>query len=261
MARIYFNSPSGSADIRGVERYHAEQAVRDHMWKELGGEEQGIELLRPYLPDFWQNMPAREIKYFLNASRSFGGGVVTIDGYDLDLHNVALSSSMKSGSDGLRLLARLHAQCEIYCWVEGHNRAWLAHLIRAQRTDGILRKEVGWEELADFLLSRDDEPVVCSYSGSDDFPNYSLLPQNHRLKKREAAGEDIDDIFDAWCRMRWTTQWKLCMQELRKLPGRLELRPDDWETYHFGDGITADRLAAVLKEAATTEDDVTSDIA
>ena len=249
MARIHFHSPRDTLDVAGSERYHADSATRDHMWQAFGGEEAGIELLRPYLPDFWRCVPAEEVRYFINGSRTFGGGVIDIEGYSLNIGDIALNTAMDTGSDALRLLARLHAQCELHCWVDGQNRAWLADIVVAGREEGVLREGMGWEELAAFLCAQDDEPVVCSYSVSDSFPNYELLPESHHLKKREARGDDIDDIYDAWDRMRWPTQWKLCMGELRKRPGRIELKPDDWRTYHFGDGITAGKLAEALRSA------------
>ncbi len=250
MSRIHFHSPSDTFDIAGMERYHADFATRDKMWEVFGGEEAGIELMRPYLPEFWRRVDADEVKYFVNGSRAFGGGLLNIEGYELDIGTLALNTSMESGSDALRLLARLHGQSELHCWVDGPNRSWMADIIVGGRTEGVLREEMGWEELADFLRSRDDEPVVCSYSVSDSFPNYGMLPESHRLKKREANGEDIDDIIDAYYRMRWQTQWKLCMGELRNRTGRLEMKPDDWETYHFGDGITAGRMIEALRRSA-----------
>lgn len=255
MSRIHFHSPSDTLDIAGMERYHADIATRDKMWEVFGGEEVGIELLRPYLPEFWRRVDAEEVKYFVNGSRAFGGGLLNIEGYELDIGTLALNTSMEIGSDALRLLARLHAQSEIHCWVDGPNRGWMADIIAAGRTEGVLREEMGWDELADFLRSRDDEPVVCSYSVSDSFPNYGMLPESHRLKKREAKGDDIDDILDAYYRMRWQTQWKLCMGELRSRTGRLEMKPDDWKTYHFGDGITAGRLIEALRKAAAATED------
>lgn len=257
MSRIHFHSPSDTLDIAGSERYHADIATRDHMWDAFGGEEVGIELLRPYFPDLWKRMPAEDARLFVNGRRAFGGGVIDIDGYALDLGNVALNTAMDTGSDALRLLARLHGQCELHCWVDGPNRTWLADVVLSGREEGVLREDMGWEELATFLKSRNDEPVVCSYSVSESFPNYELLPESHRLKKREARGDDIDEILDAWYDMRWSTQWKLCMGELRKRTGRLELKPDDWRTFHFGDGITAAKLARALGSAA--EDDATAD--
>src|SRR5690606_31251558 len=131
MARIHFHSPSDTFDVAGSERYHADIATRDHMWAAFGGELTGIELIRPYLPEFWRRVPAQEIKYYINGSRAFGGGGITIEGYDIDLGNVSLNTALDTGSDALRLLARLHGQCELHCWVDGPNRAWLADIIVA----------------------------------------------------------------------------------------------------------------------------------
>jgi hypothetical protein len=60
MSQIHFHSPSGTVDIAGSERHHADFVCRDKMWDAFGGEEAGIEMLRPYLPDFWKRAPWQE---------------------------------------------------------------------------------------------------------------------------------------------------------------------------------------------------------
>jgi hypothetical protein len=251
MSRIHFHSPSDTLDIAAMERYHADFVCRDMLWQALGDENEAVDLLRPYLPDFWKRSDARDVKLFLNGSPSFGGGILNIEGHELSVWNMGLNTALANGSDAVRLLARLHAQSEIHCWVDGPNRNWMADIIAAGRSEGVMREDMGWEELADFLRTRDDEPVVCSYSVCEGFPNYGMLPESHRLKKREANREDIDDIIDAYYRMRWQTQWKLCMGELRTRTGLLEMKPEGWESYHFGDGITAGRLIEALRKAAS----------
>jgi hypothetical protein len=251
MARIHFHSPSNTLDISGAERHHADFVCQDLMWAAFGDELEAIELLRPYLPEFWRRSDAEDVKLFLNSSPSFGGGTLTVGGHEIYTRNLAKNTALECGSDAVRLLARLHGQCEIHCWVDGPNRNWLADIIVGGRNEGVLREDAGWEQLADFLRERDDEPVVCSYSVSEEFPNYGMLPDSHRLKKREANGDDIDDIIDAYYRMRWETQWKLCMGELRKRTGLLEMKPEGWDTYYFGDGITAGRLIEALRKEAS----------
>ena len=255
MSRIHFHSPSGTADIAGSERHHADFVCRDKMWEAFGGEEAGIEMLRPYLPDFWNRAPWQEVRYYITGSRSFGGCNLSDGSSELDISDMAGNTALADGSDAVRLLARLHGQCELHCWVDGPNRNWLAAIIVSGRSEGVLREGMGWEELIDFLRDRDDEPVVCSYSVCEQFPNYGMLPDSHRLKKREAKGDDIDDIIDAYYRMRWTTQWKYCMEELRQREGLLEMKPEGWSNYYFGNGVTAGSIAKALRAAASDGSD------
>jgi hypothetical protein len=251
VSRIHFHSPTDTIDIHGSERYHADSTCRDKMWQAFGGEQAGVELLRPYLPDFWKRVPWEEARYYLIGSGVFGGSKLTDGNKELDISDLSLNTALEVGSDAVRLLARLHGQCELHCWVDGHNRNWLADIIHSGREEGVLREGMGWEELILFLRDCNDEPVVCSYSVSDQFPNFGMLPKSHRLKKREAKGEDIDDLIDAYYRMRWTTQWKYCMQELRQRKGLLEMKPEGWSDYYFGNGITAANLVTALSSTTT----------
>jgi hypothetical protein len=245
MSRIHFHSPSGTLDIAGIERRHADIVCRDRMWAAFGGEEAGIELLRPFLPDFWRRVSAREVKYYL-----LGEGTLNIHDLEVCIWTLALNTAIATGSDAVRLLARLHGQSEVHCWVDGPNRNWLADIIVAGRTEGVLREEMGWEALADFLRSRNDEPVVCSYSVCASFPNYGLFPETHPLKVRQSNGEDVDQIVDEYYDMDFQAQWNDCMGELRTRPGLLEMKPDGWESYYFDNGLTAESLIAALKSAA-----------
>lgn len=126
----------------------------------------------------------------------------------------------------LRLLARLHGQCEIHCYVEGVDRAWFAdriydalHVVVRTHDDRedmeLLRvghscdqgQDIGWLKLMDWLRSRDDEPVVCSYSVTDQFPRWD---------------EGADD----------TMTWPKAMDWLRT-QGGLRMSPEDWDSFYF----------------------------
>jgi hypothetical protein len=257
MSRIYFNSPSETAEIYGAERHHAERLCQDLMCREFGeDEDEWIELLRPYLPEYVRYGRPNDIKIYLGSS--FCGGELDIEGHKFSTWHAMLNTGIEKGSQGLRLLTRLHGQCEMHCWVDGHNRDWLAGIIDEGIAESVLRIEAGWPELATFLRTRNDEPVVCSFSVGEDFPNYEMLPDTHRLKKMAERGDDIDDVVGAYDRMRWSTRWKYCMQNLRTMDGLREMKPENWETYYFERGITVGRLIGALRAAASQDNDTSA---
>jgi hypothetical protein len=127
---------------------------------------------------------------------------------------LGLNSLIAYGSDPVILAARLHGQCEIHCYVEGPNRAWLAEIIDRGRACGIYREgdaETSWESVAALLRSRDDEP--------------------------------------AWCDIPDEEQWRLCLEAIRSRDG-LELRPDEWRwpDYYFEPNVTAHQVAEMMRK-------------
>jgi hypothetical protein len=97
------------------------------------------------------------------------GKRLTLHGRDLDVFSIHLNTAMVLGGDELRLLARLHGQCEIHAHVEGEHLPWVAEIIERGLASGLYRRSMGWEELVPFLR-RADGPVVTSYSVCDSFP-------------------------------------------------------------------------------------------
>ena len=109
----------------------------------------------------------------LELSHGFSGRQVLADhdgtplrGFDLQLNTV-----LAFGSDPACLFARLDGQCELHAYVEAPHRAWLAAVIEAGRASGLYRVGAGWEDVVALLRSRDDEPVVTSYSVTESFPS------------------------------------------------------------------------------------------
>lgn len=116
-----------------------------------------------------------------------------VAGHELRTFNVELNTAIVVGSEPVRLAAKIAGYCESHCWVEGEDRAWLAGVIDAGLAAGIFRRGLwyvnrvtdvpveecpdrrwltqGWENVTAFLRSRDDEPVVLSYSVTEGFPN------------------------------------------------------------------------------------------
>lgn len=162
----------------------------------------------------------------------------TIGDQTFDLFDCCLNTALTIGGDQLKLAARLHGQCEIHCYVEGKNRKWLSDIIE-KGLGQVFRKETqgygkGWEDVISLLRERDDCPVVTSYSVTDSFPNQFIT--NYSRKKWEKLDEDA--------------KWDVSVKALRKqMDGLLELTPDNWSQYYFGEELNGfDLYNKILRE-------------
>lgn len=235
MSRIYFHSEHDTAELRGSERAYMGVLCNDLMLGTLGDLYYAKEWLIPLMPPGHYALtdhrgPESGLSLFLRGMDS----ALIVDGKRVETWLVSLNTAWVLGGDPLRLLARLHGQCEIHCWVEGVNRKWLASIMREGRKSGLCREDQGWEAVADLLESRDDCPVVCSYSVCEQFPNYGCLPDDHPLKTREDEARH-DDFYE----LPPAEAWQACMAGLRAQGSGLELRPDKWADFRFGTGHSA----------------------
>lgn len=229
MSTIYFHSEHGTMAIRGSERAWAGVLCMDLMGAVIGDHPQ--EWIMPLIPaDSYGAKVADGVKSWLRSS----SGHLLIEGRPVENWIISLNTAMALGNDAVRLLARLHGQCEIHCYVEGHNRAWLAKVIRQGRRAHVLRDRQGWDELAAFLDDRADAPVVCSYSVCDSFPAIYCLPEDHALNNKEDEGR-----WDKFHELPDAEQWALCMQGLRERDPMLEMKPGNWRNYKFAKGESA----------------------
>lgn len=249
MSRIYFHSAHGSAELLGSERAYMGVVCRNLMLGILDSLGDVTRWLPPLLPpDHYALVNPDRLKENLRLFLSVPDDPIALDGNEIDIWIVWLNTALALGADPLRLMARLHGQCEVHCWVDGANRRWLAGIIRAGLECGLYRVNVGWSEVADFLESRDDGPVVCSYSVCDSFPNFDMLPADHPLMTRED-----EDRFDDFDDLTADEQWSLCVAGLRERESAgLELHPDVWKwpDYYFDGGLTAMKLAASAQAKA-----------
>jgi hypothetical protein len=150
-------------------------------------------------------------------------------------------------------MARLHGQCELHAYVEGANRAWLADIIERGRETDVLRPQMKWEQVAEFLRSRDDCPVVTSYSVCDQFPNRHVAGWVAPMSKYEDTGEEYEDT-DAWYDLPEAERWQRAMDGLRAQGNGLELKPDNWNTFHFRDGVNGFQLRRIAEALAAPAD-------
>ena len=82
MARIYFHSPSHTAEIRGSERHYAETVCNDALWAGLGDLETATDLFRPHIPSYFRRSSAEDIRTYLHAPDFFK---LEVDGEPLSL--------------------------------------------------------------------------------------------------------------------------------------------------------------------------------
>jgi hypothetical protein len=161
-------------------------------------------------------------------SQDEGKGFVW-NGHELPMFDLALNTALFSGSDPVKLLARLHAQCEIHCYVTAENRNWLAQIMKEGRRYNIMRADQGWEDVIKFVENPTiGEPVVCSYSVCDEFPNLGSIPEDHPWSKNTDAFYDADE----------EEKWEVCWKHLHETRPDLELRPDNWNKFYFGNGLS-----------------------
>lgn len=252
MSHVAFHSPQGTAYVSGPERALAHWLcpqiallhVPDH------------EVLKPLIP----NRDLRDRRSFEYWLRLWDNYFVLPDGKRVDTFGVVLNTTLRQGDEILKLMARLDGQCESHAYVEGPNRAWLADLIEKGRNtiynphpsirDEVikpgpyLRDGMGWEDVVALLRSRDDEPVVTSYSVCDGFPNslYAGIPNQ----------EEIDD--DEWDSMLEESQWKWAMAGLREEnnTAQVEMKPENWESFYFSHGYDMMQLVELASQMAVS---------
>lgn len=112
-----------------------------------------------------------------------------------------LNAVYKSGSDALKLLTRIHGQCEIHCWMKASNRIWVSNIIEEGLFKGVFLPNKGWENVIRFLRSNTEDPVVLSSS---------------------VCGE--------WGEIESRWDWEGSLSRNLK---HLEISPDNWECYTF----------------------------
>lgn len=265
MSRIHFRSPSGDAEVLGAERAHAGIFVRDvaarrinaspsRFYEPLRELSSNSHLRSRHQPDFFSD--------FLVTFAVQRENLLAWRGHEVDALSLALNTALELGDDVMKLVARLHGQCEIHGYVEGKNRGWLVGLIERGLAAGVLRDGMGWDAppshphgkgpgVVPLLRQCDDEPVVMSYSVCASFPHaaHSVMTLADDWKPdgwttREWA--DLDDgerdeyrdagRSNAFGTLPTQEQWARGMMWLRERSQTmlLEWKPKDWDTFRFG---------------------------
>ena len=160
----------------------------------------------------------------LNAGFTF-----TVDDEQIDAFPLVLNTAFRIGSDVYRLMARIHGQCEVHCYVKPENFVWFGNIIQTGLGSKIFRKDMGWEDVLS-LLKKTKSPIVLSYSVCEQFPSSEI-----------ANWHDDDGDGDGWYGLSPNEQWDLGFSGLeeRNKTWSLEITPDTWEGYHFGPNLSA----------------------
>lgn len=250
MSRVTFHSPSGEAELLGRERAHA-GVLTNRMAHAVLPTFRLRERYEPLLPpDSYMRVVRTDVEDW-RWDRQF---LTWWDVSDEPLHvpgkgklstwDLTLNTALVGGSDSVEWLARLHATCEIHGYVEGPNREWLAEIIEDGEHDKVLRSGMGWDQVVKLLRSRDDEPVVMSYSVTENFPNSDVsdwmpswpegVPYRYDALTEEQQ-QERDARSDAWYDLPAEEQWERSLRTLREQRGgQLELQPDMWGVQGFG---------------------------
>lgn len=276
MSRVYFHSPSGEAELWGGEHHHLHNLVKDAAFAVFDMPNH-VALLRELAPDPYPGLRFRDDGAWMKSVETLlriHEPALRWKGAVIDSFTLLLNTALEA-ADGnpLKLAARIAGQAEIHCFCEGTDRAWLAGMIDEGLDSGAFRRNTGyrercgrpshesWEDVTAFLRSRDDEPVVLSYSVCDGFPNRKaagweppeeadLTPDWAREAPEEWEACDYKDDYyeeakdNLWYDLGESERWRTGMEGLRANPGRLRLDPADWGNFGFGDGLSAFDLIA-----------------
>jgi hypothetical protein len=245
MSRIYFHSDSDdTAVVSGSERHWA-SSICDKIG--VGLLDPGNRFTSPQLMAALRPAPSYEMRPgsddFIIYMRFAGSEsqIELADGRKASVSSTILNTVLRVGSRPVKLMARLHGQCEIHTWVDGPNRAWMASIIEEGLRDGIMRQKMGWESVIELLRKRDDEPIVTSFSVCEQFPNVGLIDRKH-LPKDDDGEIDYDAAYEM------ENKWELAMDGLRKSDPTLEMKPDNFDSYFFGIGVSALNVYDLMKK-------------
>lgn len=258
MSRIHFHSPSGTVEVMGWERAHlglisadVGSALLSHMSAYSETTKRLIELmpaghiLRARPGEVGTPQWADWYRLMMNHGTS-DGPMIEWNGRRVDEWQVLLNTALVLGSTPVKLATRIHAQCEIHGWVDGPARAWLAGVIHTAREQEVFRPDAGWEAVMDLLLTRDDEPVVMSYTVTDWFPNRECSTwQPPTVVEFDPEIESESDRLDElWGALADLVKWDYAVEWLHGPGSGLQLSPIGWSDYRVGHRLSLFDLLA-----------------
>lgn len=260
MSRVYFHSPSGEAELRGSERAYAASICGEmglwalkHEIDPFRGDSPLLAWVPPgcYLRLMKKEAFARAFQDWFMAGLSGAYLANPETGDQYPTFRLALNTAVAAGSDPVRLLARIHGSCEIHCYVEGPDRAWLAAIMEVGLRDNVFRTDQGWESVIEFLGGRDDEPVVMSYSVTEGFPDAHVCVDAGLATLPDGPSEERDEWFETWGEQSSEDQWTQALEALRLLNETwvLRLDPATFAEHRFWGGESAFDIARWINDA------------
>ena len=220
MSRISFSGYDlDDVDIRGSERAYMGGVIKD-IALALIDPRMNEDKIKDVLPDDCYLHDYKGSDFVKSFGIWFSVSDETFKNGD-DLFALQLNTAYTFCNDQIKLMARLHGQCEIHCYLTaGRNAKWLAEIIRGGLRSGIYRSGQGWENLESTLdRYKGNSHIVCSYSVTDGFPDYSVA--------------DFDGSPDEWYELPEMEQWSKAIAGLTQEKW-LEIKPDNFQDYHFG---------------------------
>jgi hypothetical protein len=218
MSRIYLHSIEGSVAVQGTERHYMGYLISglalaflDRVYRD----ELRLVCKDSYVSE--ARSDAEFDRYFAVWLRTGTGKFVGADGKYIDPFAVQLNTAYRAGSDPIKLMTRIHGQCELHCYIREPNKVFVRAIILEGLHKGLFRDNVGWVQAADFLGSTPGN-VVFSTSVGSSFPNAELA----------GMGEEFDKLHP-------TEQWNAAWANLQKESG-LEITPERWDSFYFGSG-------------------------
>lgn len=286
MSRIVFNAQKREAEVHGTERYrfaehicnisfaplkvHAKEyanelsVLRQILTVEYDG---SVESLGSYHErQKYQSYQSSHRKFsevfelFWRVEEVSTRGIRVVTDELRQLFIIKLDTAYQLGSDVIKLMARIHGQCEMHGWVSGSNRAWLASIIQTGLKQKLFTADCGWQQVIELLLESDTSEVVMSHTVTDDFPNIHLVyPKPLQLDSGvQSTGGGSSDTNERWYgttrrelynALSGAERWNMAMDAIRlEDSGRKysrELTPETWCDYEFG-GYTAMNIISDL---------------
>lgn len=267
MSAITFESRTRSVRVSGAERAHASIYIAELTTRLLDPDTNKDLILKAlpathYLNDrsllgsFWS-------KHLYSA---IGAGELKfeVDGNQYNAFELSLNTASSVGDDAVKMLARIHAQCEIHGFVAGENRAWMADIIENAPAE-VFRPGYGWDEVVKLLHESTEGPVVMSYSITDNFLSTvgsewideNIERLNIELEKDEDEEYDEDyaeelrweRAFEKWGELSRDEQWDYASKWFEANSGRgLEITPSAWPIAFGYHEMTAPKILEELRK-------------
>jgi hypothetical protein len=224
MSRVYFHTlDETDAELHGSERAYMGNTITN-LCSAMFVPEWNKDKIIPLLGDnYFTNSSERDFAKDFRIWLSVGSGDFKVGKTPVEKFGVELNTAYKIGGDAVKLMCRIHGQCEMHCWIPGKDRIFIADIIDAGLKDFIFRDDQGWDDVTKLLRSGNKNPIVMSYSVCDQFPNM-----------------DIAEYYNAdrWYALRHETQWHKAFAKIKNNAG-LKICRETWSSFYFNYGDTA----------------------
>lgn len=176
MSRLYFQSPSGKAELLGSEHHwlgHVAKAIAMAAWNIDRDTDRGYELValipeeHPYLHKYMREAQAEErcnkelyqaqpsgyprgatynavqrFRSALSTALNVEDLCIEVAGHRLHSFDIGFNTALACGSPSVQLAAKLYGWGEGHCFFEGEDRAWAADVIDEGLKYGVLRRAI-----------------------------------------------------------------------------------------------------------------------